>query len=181
MAPKQKVADNGSSSNSKSSSAHGNSHSTSEGRHASGASSERGGSTTHDRSFSNINNTSTHTSSNSAGSSALANGGGAGGSHNEKGGSSSHAGGSGTTGSGTKRKAESPLITMDFDALDVSALRRYCRLNHLKPKSKTREALVAAATAHWNNTNAQEVDSVAYFLFAVKHRHNVLKLTMPLS
>ena len=59
---------------------------------------------------------------------------------------------------------------VDFSTLDVSALRRYCRLNHLKPKSKTREALVTAATTHWNSTSAQEVDSVAYFLFAVKHR-----------
>jgi hypothetical protein len=59
---------------------------------------------------------------------------------------------------------------VDFGAMDVSALRRYCRLNHLKPKSKTREALVTAATTHWNSTSAQEVDSVAYFLFAVKHR-----------
>ncbi|KAG0276337.1 hypothetical protein BGZ95_007684 [Linnemannia exigua] len=185
MAPKQKAADGGSSSNSKSSSAHGNSHANSESRgggHANGTLSERGtggSSAAHDRSSSNNNNSNTaNASSNSAGGASVN---GAGGSHSEKGGSSSHVGGSGTTGSGTKRKAESPLITVDFSALDVAALRRYCRLNHLKPKSKTREALVTAATAHWNNTNAQEVDSVAYFLFAVKHRHNVLKLTMPLS
>ncbi|KAH7052691.1 hypothetical protein BKA57DRAFT_456240 [Linnemannia elongata] len=188
MAPKQKATDGGPSSGSKSSSAHGNSHSNSEGRggHANGNSSERGGgsSAAHERasSSSNANNNSSNAAagSSSGAGSGLANGAGGGSSHTEKGGSSSHAGGSGTTGSGTKRKAESPLITVDFSALDVSALRRYCRLNHLKPKSKTREALVAAATTHWNNTSAQEVDSVAYFLFAVKHRHNVLKLTMPL-
>ncbi|KAK3834867.1 MAG: hypothetical protein JOS17DRAFT_772996 [Linnemannia elongata] len=214
MAPKQKATDGGPSSSSKSSSAHGNSHSNSEGRiHANGNSSERGGgsSAAHERasSSSNANNNSSNaaTGSSTGAGSGSANGTGGGGSHTEKGGSSSHAGGSGTIGSGTKRKAESPLITVDFSALDVSALRRYCRLNHLKPKSKTREALVTAATTHWNNTSAQEVDSVAYFLFAVKHRQvtlrsklthdlpvlvplrltfgsgdidNVLKLTMPL-
>ncbi|KAG0286761.1 hypothetical protein BGZ96_009190 [Linnemannia gamsii] len=190
MAPKQKATDGGPSSGSKSSSAHGNSHSNSEGRsgHANGSSSERGGggsSAAHDRASSSTNANNNNSNSAAAGSSSGAGGGASangtgGGSHTEKGGSSSHTGGSGTTGSGTKRKAESPLITVDFSALDVSALRRYCRLNHLKPKSKTREALVTAATTHWNSTSAQEVDSVAYFLFAVKHRHNVLKLTMPL-
>ncbi|KAF9082401.1 hypothetical protein BGX23_012504 [Mortierella sp. AD031] len=176
MAPKQKANDGGPSSSSKSSSAHANSES--RGNHANGGSSERGGggsSAAHDRTSSanNAANNNNNSSSNAGGS--------ANGTGTEKGGSSSHAGGSGTTGSGTKRKAESPLITVDFSAMDVSALRRYCRLNHLKPKTKTREALVAAATTHWNSTSATEVDSVAYFLFAVKHRHNVLKLTMPLS
>ncbi|KAI7832753.1 hypothetical protein BC939DRAFT_434283 [Gamsiella multidivaricata] len=86
-----------------------------------------------------------------------------------------------TVSSGTaKRKAEAPLITVDFADMDISALRRYCRLNKLKPKSKARDDLVTAATKHWNSVNAKELDSVAYFLFAVKHRHNVLKLTMPL-
>ncbi|KAF9355433.1 hypothetical protein BGX34_010482 [Mortierella sp. NVP85] len=84
------------------------------------------------------------------------------------------------SGVGTKRKAEGPLITVDFADMDMAALRRYCRLNRLKPKSKAQEDLVAAATKHWNSVNAKEVDSVAYFLYAVKHRHNVLKFTMPL-
>lgn len=43
-------------------------------------------------------------------------------------------------------------------------------MNRLKPKSKAQEDLVAAATKHWNSVNAKEVDSVAYFLYAVKHR-----------
>ncbi|KAF9426040.1 hypothetical protein BGZ76_002954 [Entomortierella beljakovae] len=81
---------------------------------------------------------------------------------------------------GAKRKAESPIITIDFADMDINALRRYCRLNKLKPKSKSQEDMSAIATKHWNNVNVKEVDSVAYFLFAVKHRHNVLKLTMPL-
>ncbi|KAF8927984.1 hypothetical protein EDD21DRAFT_410757 [Dissophora ornata] len=88
--------------------------------------------------------------------------------------------GSSTGGAGTKRKAEMPVITLEFTDMDVAALRRYCRLNKLKPKSKSRDDLVAAASKHWSTVNAKEVDSVAYFLFAVKHRHNVLKLTMPL-
>jgi len=43
-------------------------------------------------------------------------------------------------------------------------------LNRLKPKSKAQEDLVAVATKHWNSVNAKEVDTVAYFLYAVKHR-----------
>ncbi|KAG0248215.1 hypothetical protein BG011_000336 [Mortierella polycephala] len=82
---------------------------------------------------------------------------------------------------GSKRKAEAQLVTVDFDTMDIAALRRYCRLNKLKPKSKSREDLAAIATRHWSGVPVKEVDSVAYFLFAVKHRHNVLKLTMPLS
>ncbi|KAG0226150.1 hypothetical protein B0O80DRAFT_471166 [Mortierella sp. GBAus27b] len=95
--------------------------------------------------------------------------------HGDKGPSTTAAGGV-----GTKRKAEGPLIILDFAEMDVAALRRYCRLNKLKPKSKAQDDLIAVASKHWNAANAKEVDSVAYFLYAVKHRHNVLKLTMPL-
>ncbi|KAK5814438.1 hypothetical protein F5H01DRAFT_346635 [Linnemannia elongata] len=127
MAPKQKATDGGPSSGSKSSSAHGNSHSNSEGRggHANGNSSERGGgsSAAHERasSSSNANNNSSNAAagSSSGAGSGLANGAGGGSSHTEKGGSSSHAGGSGTTGSGTKRKAESPLITVSDNDRDI--------------------------------------------------------------
>ncbi|KAF9897487.1 hypothetical protein BX616_005514 [Lobosporangium transversale] len=84
------------------------------------------------------------------------------------------------SGASVKRRAEAPLITVEFADMDIAALRRYCRLNKLKPKSKSRDDLAAAATKHWNTITAKEVDSVAYFLFAVKHRHNTLKLTMPL-
>ncbi|KAF9995948.1 hypothetical protein BGZ79_010325 [Entomortierella chlamydospora] len=80
--------------------------------------------------------------------------------------SSSNAG----SGAGAKRKAETPIITVDIADMDINALRRYCRLNKLKPKSKSKDDLVAAATKHWNSVNAKEIDSVAYFLFAVKHR-----------
>ncbi|KAF9585683.1 hypothetical protein BGW38_001236 [Lunasporangiospora selenospora] len=103
-------------------------------------------------------------------------GSGGSGSHHDK--ASTSASGSGA---GTKRKAESPLISVELSSLDLSALRRYCRVNKLKSKSKSREDLVTAATKHWNSVHAKEIDSVAYFLFAVKHRHNVLKLTMPVS
>ncbi|KAF9202764.1 hypothetical protein BGZ49_007098 [Haplosporangium sp. Z 27] len=74
------------------------------------------------------------------------------------------------TGGGTKRKAEAPIISVDIADLEINALRRYCRLNKLKPKSKSREDLATVATKHWNSVNAKEIDSVAYFLFAVKHR-----------
>lgn len=126
MAPKQKATDGGPSSSNKSSSAHGNSHSNSEGRsHANGNSSERGGgsSAAHERasSSSNANNNSSNAAagSSSGAGSGLANGTGGGSSHTEKGGSSSHAGGSGTIGSGTKRKAESPLITVSGNESDT--------------------------------------------------------------
>ncbi|KAG0234582.1 hypothetical protein BGW41_001095 [Actinomortierella wolfii] len=91
-------------------------------------------------------------------------------------------GGAGSRGGdgGTKRKAEAPLISVEFDSLDTATLRRYCRVNKLKPKStKNKDDLVAAATKHWQSVAPKEVDSVAHFLYAVRHKHNVLKLTMP--
>ncbi|KAF9115256.1 hypothetical protein BGX27_008377 [Mortierella sp. AM989] len=90
---------------------------------------------------------------------------GAGHGHSEKN-SGSNTGG----GAGAKRKAEAPIITVDIADMDKNALRRYCRLNKLKPKTKSHDDLVAVATKHWNSINAKEIDSVAYFLFAVKHR-----------
>ncbi|KAK3810108.1 MAG: hypothetical protein J3Q66DRAFT_352122 [Benniella sp.] len=153
MAPKQKAAEGGQASSggkSGNSDRQGNSERGGHG-HSNGASaSERGSGAGNDRSSSGTG-------------------------HGDKA-SSSAASGSGV---GTKRK-EGPLITVDFADMDMAALRRYCRLNRLKPKSKTQEDLVAAATKHWSSVNAKEVDTVAYFLYAVKHRHNVLKFTMPL-
>ncbi|KAG0261663.1 hypothetical protein DFQ27_002820 [Actinomortierella ambigua] len=101
--------------------------------------------------------------------------------NNASGGSNSGAsGGRGGEGSGTKRKAEAPLIPVEFDGMDTATLRRYCRVNKLKPKSsKNKDDLVAAATKHWLSVNPKEVDTVAHFLYAVRHKHNVLKLTMP--
>ncbi|KAF9976257.1 hypothetical protein BGZ73_008899 [Actinomortierella ambigua] len=93
--------------------------------------------------------------------------------------------GSGSRGgesSSAKRKAEAPLIPVEFDSMDTATLRRYCRVNKLKPKStKNKDDLVAAATKHWQSVTPKEVDSVAHFLYAVRHKHNVLKLTMPVS
>ncbi|KAF9169277.1 hypothetical protein BGX20_010532 [Mortierella sp. AD010] len=100
-----------------------------------------------------------------AGNERSSSGGGHGHAHGEKT-SSSNAGG----GAGAKRKAETPIITVDIADMDINALRRYCRLNKLKPKSKSKDDLAAAATKHWNSVNVKEIDSVAYFLFAVKHR-----------
>lgn len=69
--------------------------------------------------------------------------------------------------------------------MDIAALRRYCRLNKLKPSSRSHDDLVAVATKHWQGVNAKEVDSVAYFLFAVKHRRmlttNVLFVASAIS
>ncbi|KAF9189699.1 hypothetical protein BGZ51_009340 [Haplosporangium sp. Z 767] len=121
---------------------------------------------------------------NSGGGNIGSSGGGSGGGHDRSSyGSGDRVHGSEKTSSsnaGSKRKAETQVITVDFDTMDIAALRRYCRLNKLKPKSKSREDLAAAATRHWSGVPVKEVDSVAHFLFAVKHRHNVLKLTMPL-
>ncbi|KAF9946341.1 hypothetical protein BGZ72_000417 [Mortierella alpina] len=168
MAPKQKSADGPSSSSGKSSGTGGNSNGTGGHGNDRQAISERhnymNGSSTSERSSGAGNDRSS-----AAGASA----------HAEKTSSAN----TGASNSGTKRKAEAPapLVSVDFGTMELPALRRYCRLNKLKPRSKSREDLVAAAARHWNNVNVKEVDSVAYFLFAVKHRNKVLKLTMPLS
>lgn len=68
--------------------------------------------------------------------------------------------------------------------MDVVTLRRYCRLNKLKPRSKSQEDLASAASKHFEKqVNPKEIDTVAYFLFAVKHRrkcpcHSVLLIAV---
>ncbi|KAI1313379.1 hypothetical protein EDD11_002689 [Mortierella claussenii] len=156
MAPKQKASDAGQSSSSGNKSSNNNSgdrqgNSERGHGHANGATSDRGGS-------GNMGAIGNDRSSGVAGGSSGAHGG-----EKEK---SSHSG----SGTGTKRKAETPIITVEFTDMDMPALRRYCRLNKLKPKTKSRDDLVTAAAKHWNSVNAKELDSVAYFLFAVKHR-----------
>ncbi|KAG0054816.1 hypothetical protein BGZ83_010378 [Gryganskiella cystojenkinii] len=129
-----------------------------------------------DRSHGNANGHSERAGSSTGGSGNTVNGDKAGGNQDRKDTEK------GSSAAGSKRKAESPPITVDFNNMDVATLRRYCRLNKLNPKSKSQEDLATAASKHFEKQIAtKEVDSVAYFLFAVKHRHNVLKLTMPLA
>ncbi|CAO3565951.1 unnamed protein product [Mortierella alpina] len=165
MAPKQKTTEGPSSSGGKSSGTGGNSNGTGGHGNDRQATSER---------HNYMNGSSSGGGAGNDRSSATT-----GGAHAEKTSSSN----TGASNSGTKRKAEAPapLVSVDFNTMELSALRRYCRLHKLKPRSKSREDLAAAAARHWNNVNVKEVDSVAYFLFAVKHRNKVLKLTMPLS
>ncbi|KAG0340537.1 hypothetical protein BG000_011752 [Podila horticola] len=157
MAPKLKAGESG--------------HTSASTPNAKGSSSHAGGSSSHHASSSDrghANGANTHSTASDRGTPGAERSG----TQNEK---------SGSTGSGgVKRKAESQVISVDFNTMDIAALRRYCRLNKLKSSSRSHDDLVAAATKHWQGVNVKEVDSVAYFLFAVKHRHNVLKLTMPL-
>ncbi|KAG0086305.1 hypothetical protein BGZ93_001176 [Podila epicladia] len=156
MAPKLKASESG--------------HTSASTPNAKGSSSHVGSSTHHASSDrSHANGTNTHSTASDRGTPGASE---RSGTQNEKSGSA----GSG----GVKRKAESQVISVDFNTMDIAALRRYCRLNKLKPSSRSHEDLVAAANKHWQGVNVKEVDSVAYFLFAVKHRHDVLKLTMPL-
>ncbi|KAF9217225.1 hypothetical protein CPC16_007670 [Podila verticillata] len=157
MAPKLKAGESGHSASASSSNAKGSSHAGTSSHHAS--SSDRN----------HANGTNTHSTASDRGTPGAS----------ERSGLKDEKSGSGGS-AGVKRKAESQVIAVDFSTMDIAALRRYCRLNKLKPSSRSHDDLVTVATKHWQGVNAKEVDSVAYFLFAVKHRHNVLKLTMPL-
>ncbi|RKP08817.1 hypothetical protein THASP1DRAFT_29393 [Thamnocephalis sphaerospora] len=69
---------------------------------------------------------------------------------------------------------------LDFSSLPAPTLRRYQRVHKLhygKVRGGHREDLASAVSKHFGNQVVNEVDSIAWFIYAARSRDNVLKLT----
>ncbi|KAI8052446.1 hypothetical protein BDF22DRAFT_688362 [Syncephalis plumigaleata] len=69
---------------------------------------------------------------------------------------------------------------LDFSTLPAPTLRRYQRvhkLHHGKIRGGHREDLASAVARHFNNQMVNEVESIAWFIYAVRSRDNELKMT----
>ncbi|KAI9311619.1 Sin3 binding region of histone deacetylase complex subunit SAP30-domain-containing protein [Dichotomocladium elegans] len=69
--------------------------------------------------------------------------------------------------------------TINFSSLDMSVLRKYCRVHKVKvdPKSN-KEELVAAVSRHFANQTVKEIDAVTCFLYTARYRDSVLRLPL---
>ncbi|RKP23876.1 hypothetical protein SYNPS1DRAFT_24041 [Syncephalis pseudoplumigaleata] len=69
---------------------------------------------------------------------------------------------------------------LDFSTLPAPTLRRYQRVHKLhygKVRGGHREDLASAVARHFNNQMVNEVESIAWFIYAVRSRDHELKLT----
>ncbi|KAI9592951.1 hypothetical protein BDF19DRAFT_449946 [Syncephalis fuscata] len=69
---------------------------------------------------------------------------------------------------------------LDFSTLPAPTLRRYQRVHKLhygKVRGGHREDLASAVTKHFNNQLVNELESIAWFIYAARSRDNELKLS----
>jgi len=75
-------------------------------------------------------------------------------------------------------KDQNPVA--DFQKLDIFALKRYKRHYKLRTKHNSSKSELATAVArHFSAQNAPEMETISFFVYAVKNQEKVLKLKEP--